>query len=447
MPILREGGLSPPLIFMDFSPYLKKFPHPQKPGWSVLFSGRKGSLATLPDSAVELLAAGKPLADNEMAALARMGLVVNDPAAERAKTLGLMDEVNRLSPGLSVAVILTLDCNFNCRYCYEGTLKAKQAMSETTAEQAIAFIKARFRPEHKKLVLDFYGGEPLLARDRIKQLSGPLKEFTEGQGAEFYFTLVTNGSLLTPRAAEELKPFGLRVAKVTLDGPADLHDRSRPFKNGKGSFEAILRNVRECCHLLKIGIQGNYAQENFRRFPELFDRLAEKGLGPEHFLQATFAPVMQTKDEFALADFNDGCCTMSEPWLADAAVWLREETLKRGYQVPKITPSTCMVDLDDAFTVHVDGSLYKCMGFIGHTDYAVGDVWQGMKECGEIYNLEHWRQNEKCRECSYLPLCFGGCRYMEFQRHGVIKGVDCQEAFWDSALERLIQQSVLYPRG
>jgi uncharacterized protein len=231
-----------------------------------------------------------------------------------------------------------------------------------------------------------------------------------------------------------------------LDGPADLHDRSRPFKSGRGSFEAVLKNVRECSHLIKIGLQGNYTRENFRRFPELFHRLAAEDLGPEHFLQATFAPVMQTTDRFAPAEFRDGCCSTNEPWLAEAAVWLREETLKLGYRVPKIIPSPCMADLEDAFTVHVDGSLYKCMGFIGHTDYAVGDIRQGLKDYRQIYNLDHWRRHEPCGDCSYLPLCYGGCRYMEFQRFGAIRGVDCQKDFWDAALGKLIQQSVLWPR-
>jgi uncharacterized protein len=431
---------------MRFSPYLRIVPHPEKPGWSLLFSTRKASLALLPDQALEVLRQGRPLAEKEMAALARLGLLTEDPAAERAIAHGLLQEINRFSPGLSVAVILTLDCNFSCNYCYEGSLKTRQTMSEATADRLIDFIKARFRPGQQKLILDFYGGEPLLAQERIRQIAGPLKEFAEGQGAEFCFTLVTNGSLLTPRTVEELKPFGLQVAKVTIDGPADLHDRSRPFRSGKGSFETILRNVRDCCQLIKIGIQGNYTRENFRRFPELFARLAAEKLDQEHLLQVSFNPVLQTTDRFAPAEFRNGCCSINEPWLAEAAVWLRAETLKRGYRVAKITPTPCMVDLDNAFTVHVDGSLYQCMGFIGHTDYAVGDIRQGMKDYRQVYNLDHWRQNEECSDCSYLPLCYGGCRYMEFQRHGAIKGVDCQKDFWDSALEKMIQQAVLWPQ-
>lgn len=436
-----------PLSFMKPSPYLKTFPCPGRPGHRLLYSTRKASLALLSEEAARKLEGGEALDPETAEPLGRIGLLVADPEAEKETGRGLLAAINQADPALNVAVIATLACNFACRYCYEGTLKEKRTMSPATADRLIEYVKTRFTPGKKKLVLDFYGGEPLLATDRIKQIAGELKPFAEGQGADFSCSLVTNGSLLTPQTVEGLKPFGLRVAKVTLDGPAETHDQSRPFRSGTGSFETILENLAACCDRLKIGIQGNFTRANFRRFPELLDELLKRGLTPERLLQVNFSPVMQTANEFALADFHDGCCAMSEPWLAEAAVFVREETMKRGFRVSKITPSPCMVDLNDAFTVHVDGSLYKCMGFIGHTDYAVGDIWQGMTEYDEVYRRDHWRQNEKCRHCAYLPLCFGGCRYMEFQRHGAIKGVDCQEAFWDAALERLIQQSVLYPQS
>jgi uncharacterized protein len=431
---------------VKLSPYCKSFPCPDRPHQRLLYSTRKASLLLLPAEAVSKLERGEPLPPEMIEPLRRTGMLVADIEIEKAIASGLPAEINRLSSGLAVAVILTMNCNFSCRYCYEGTLKSRQAMSEETGRQLVQYVKARFRPGHKKVILDFYGGEPLLAKERIRQIAAPLKEFTERQGADFYFTLVTNGSLLTRNVVENLKPFGLRTAKVTIDGPADLHNESRPFKSGEGSFEAILENLRECCRLLKIGIQGNYTRDNYRRFPQLLDILSTRGLPPDRLMQITFGPVMQTKDEFALADFNDGCCSMGEPWLAEAAVWLREEVLKRGYRAPKITPSPCMVEIADALTVHADGSLYKCMGFIGHQEYAVGDVWQGMTDYRDVYNLDHWRQKKKCRDCTYLPLCFGGCRFMEFQRHGTIKGVNCQKAFWEGALEKLIQQSVLYPQ-
>jgi uncharacterized protein len=428
---------------MEESPYLHSFHCPDKPGSRILYSARKASLLLLGKELAGLIERKEELPPKAAITLSKLGLVVADPAAEREAGHRLMADLNRENPSLNVAVILTLACNFACRYCYEGNLKEHpRPMAGETAAQLVEFIKERFGPGKKNLILHFYGGEPLLATERITEIAAPLKQFAEQKGATFGFSLVTNGSLLIPRTVEELKPLGLRTAKVTLDGPAEVHDRSRPFKSGKGTFETILGNVADCCGLIRVGVQGNYTRENYRRFPELLDLLTKRGITPEKLLQVGFGPVLQTSDQFALADFHDGCCSTNEPWLVEASIMLREETLKRGYPAPKITPSPCMVDVDDAFTVHVDGGIYKCLSFIGHHKYEVGDIWQGIRDYRQIYNLDHWRQNEECRDCSYLPLCFGGCRYMEFQRHGAIKGVDCQKEYWDAALEKLIQQSV-----
>lgn len=429
---------------MKVSPYLKNFSCPAQPGQRLLYSTRKGSLLLLSEEALQKAARGEELPAEVMAVLRRTGMLVEDPAAERETGRNLMAAVNRADQALNVAVIVTLACNFSCPYCYEGSLKSRREMSESAANQLIEFLKTRFAPGKKKLVLDFYGGEPLLAVPRIKQIAGPLREFARGRGASFSFSLVTNGSLLTPRVAAELKEYGLRAAKVTIDGPAEVHNRSRPFRNRRGSYDRIVANLAACCDLIRVGVQGNFTRESYRRFPELLDDLVACGLTPDRLLQVNFSPVIRTRDRFALAEFHGGCSSTSEPWVAEGSVFVREETMKRGFRVSKITPSPCMVDLDGAFTVHVDGSLYKCMAFIGHTGYAVGDVWQGMKDYHEIYNLDHWHQNEECADCAYLPLCFGGCRYMEFQRHGFIKGVDCQKEFWDAALERLVIQSANY---
>ncbi|MDA8165510.1 MAG: geopeptide radical SAM maturase [Desulfobacteraceae bacterium] len=428
---------------MKPSPYLHCFPCPDRPGYRILYSARKASLLLLEEELASRAAQGEELPPEATTTLSRLGLVVADPEAEREAGRNLLADINRENPSLNVAVILTLACNFACRYCYEGNLKEQpRPMIGETAARLVEFLKERFAPGKKNLVLHFYGGEPLLATERIKEIAAPLQQFAQQKGANFGFSLVTNGSLLTPPIIEELKPFGLRIAKITLDGPADVHDRSRPFKSGEGSFETILGNVADCCGLVGIGIQGNYTRENYQRFPELLDLLMERGVTPDKLLQVGFGPVLQTRDQFTLADFHDGCCSANEPWLVEASIMLREEILKRGYPAPKITPSPCMVDVDHAFTVHVDGGIYQCLSFIGHREYQTGDIWQGVRDYREIYNLDHWRRHEECRDCSYLPLCFGGCRYMEFQRHGAIKGVNCQKEYWDAALGKLIQQSV-----
>jgi len=92
-----------------------------------------------------------------------------------------------------------------------------------------------------------------------------------------------------------------------------------------------------------------------------------------------------------------------------------------------------------------DGTIYKCVTLIGHPEYACGDIWQGMAQgWREKYCVDHWQGEERCRKCEYLPLCFGGCRAMAFQREGSMAGVDCQKELLDATLETMLAQDLKY---
>ena len=110
-----------------------------------------------------------------------------------------------------------------------------------------------------------------MSRELITYISKKLKALAEDRGIKFTFSFMTNGTLLTGKAAAELKRLGLREAYITIDGPKDLHDNSRPFKGGGSSFDAITRNLRDVCSVIDVFAGGNFTQSNFRRFPELLD--------------------------------------------------------------------------------------------------------------------------------------------------------------------------------
>jgi uncharacterized protein len=432
---------------MHLSPFLKIFSLPGKKEARLLFSTKTCALTLLSDETLAAVQAGRG-ARETTDTLIRLGMAVADPVKEQREMLDYLPTINRLNPNLRVSVILGMACNFACVYCYEGSMKGAAAMDDAIAEQLITYLLARFSPEKKRLILDFYGGEPLLYVSRIKSLAARLKPLIEARGGTFEFTLVTNGSLLTAEMAKELVALGLVSAKITVDGPEENHNRFRPTKDGQGSWATILINLKGCCGIFPIFLSGNYTCDNFHRFPALLDSLGAMGFGPEAFADVQFYPVMQINDQFANPEFSGGCCSMNEPWLVEASLFLREEIMRRGYPFPKLQPAPCMVDLDDAFTVNHDGTLYKCVTLIGHQGYEVGDIWHGMtNDWGKKHCLGHWQREAKCRECEYLPLCFGGCRYMAFQRDGSMAGVDCQKDFLDATLEKMLMQDLKYRYG
>jgi len=434
---------------MPLSNYLKSYTLTDLPGQLLLYSTRRASLAIVPEEICTLLRENRlDLVDAEIIdTLSDLEMLVPDLAEERRQTLEMPAGINRADTALRISVIPGLACNFACPYCYEGGLKSNRTMSETAVEQLIAFARQRFTSGITKLSLDFYGGEPLLYTGIIKRLASGLRPFVEKRGAEFRLTLVSNGSLLTPEIARELKEYGLHGVKTTVDGPARHHNRSRPFKSGAASFDRIIDNVEACRDIVGINLNGNFTRGNYRDFPELLDLLRERGLGPETIPTVTFHPAMSIDDAVVGQEFTAGCATSSEPWLAEAAIFLRETLLERGYKVPKMTPAPCMIDVERAFMVHYDGTLYKCPGLIGHEEFVVGDIFSGIKDYRYSHHLDNWRTAPECADCAYLPLCFGGCRFMQYQRTGSMAGVDCQKDFLDRTLHTLLLQQIRYKSG
>ncbi len=428
---------------MKLSHYIKNFPYEEQPGYRLLFSTKKSSMILLKEETFNNIEADK-LSSESMEPLSKLGMIVPDLDDERREVSGFLDEINEKNKCLNISVILNLDCNFRCVYCYEDGMKGKFYMSDETADLLIDFIKNKFTSEKKSLNLDFYGGEPLLSTDLIKSISQKIKPFIENCGARYTFTLVTNGSLLKRQVVEELSPQGLTGVKITVDGPPEIHNASRPFKSGAGSFDVIMKNIRETCDIIKIAVGGNFQKQNYEKFPLLMDYLEKEGLTFEKIHQLKFDPAMnKPAGDNSPADFTDGCMSVNEPWVIEAFTSLREAVLKRGYSTPKITPSPCQVELKDAFVVNYDGVIYKCPSLIGKEGFEIGNLRDGIVDYSESHKLGIWN-NEKCRECVYLPLCFGGCRYMSYVRDGNIDNVDCKKPYLDAALETLIKQDIKY---
>ncbi len=428
---------------MHLSHYVKAYPFEERPGHLLLYSTKRASLALVKEETYRSLRNGAASPSDETL-LSKLGMLVHDRDEEKRATLDHFEEINARDPILHVLVMLNLDCNFACPYCYVGDTKGQLYMSDETEDRLVDFIKQRFSDSKQQLLVDFHGGEPLLSTGRIASLSRTLKSLTESRGGTFNFTLVSNGSLLRRPLAEELAHLGLQTVKITLDGPAENHDRSRPFKSGAGSFHTIMRNTLEVCDLVKIGIGGNFTRDNYPVFVSLLDEMEEAGLTPDKVSVVKFDPVMENPENGASSSgCRIGCLSVNEPWLWEAEQLLREEILKRGYHTPKPAPTHCMIERADSYVVNFDGTLYKCPTFVGKTGFEVGDIGSGLANDISSYKPDIWK-NEECAECEYLPLCFGGCRYMTLVRDRSIDEVDCKRAYLDASLETLIKQDLKY---
>jgi uncharacterized protein len=431
---------------MHLSRYLKIYLCPDTPGHVILYATRRAAVVRVPERTLRQIEAGT-LPEADQKTLARLGILVPDPVAETEELLNRFAEVNRRSKKFHAIVVLNLDCNLACPYCFEEGVRGLHYMTAETADLLVEMIERDQIAHGREVSLDFYGGEPLMSRDLIRSISRRLQESSRERGLPFSFSLVTNGTLLTRPCAEEMKALGLKNVKVTLDGPREIHDRSRPFASGRGSsYDAIVRNIHQVWDLVDLQLGGNFTQETYREFPRLLDELLAVGITPEKLRLVQFNQVIGRVGGSGIADYASACNCTDEEWLYEATTYLRGEILNRGFHTSKPGPAGCMVEFDNDLVVSIGGTIYRCPAFVGREGFAVGDLRHGVVDDGRVYNRNVWKKPE-CLECAYLPQCFGGCRFLKYLRDGRIDDVDCWRPFLDATLESCIRQDLAYRQG
>ncbi|WP_243375295.1 geopeptide radical SAM maturase [Geotalea sp. SG265] len=428
---------------MPLSRYLKIYPCTDKVDSFIVYSTKKGSLIRISSA---LLAAAREdrLDESDRRTLSRLAIITEDQSAEREKMISAVTRACGRSSSFKAVVVVNLDCNLACPYCYEAPFRGRQYMSAATAGQLIDMLVRDQFSRGRDVQLDFYGGEALLSKSLVAGIAASLSTAAKTHGREFSFGMVTNGTLLTRGVVEELLPFGFTSARVTLDGPKEIHDRQRPFISGKGSFNSIIRNLQNVWDLIELQIGGNFSAENYREYPRLLDHLLQEGLTPDKLGMVQFSPIIPKAGNPSKISIAAGCTSSAEAWLAEAAPFLREETLKRGFAVHKPTMGGCMVEFANYFAINYDGTLFKCPAFMGWPQLSVGTLAGGIRDYSVSHNLDLWK-NEECLNCSYLPICFGGCRFLSLLNNRTMDRPECRKGFYDATLERIIRQDLQYP--
>ena len=142
---------------------------------------------------------------------------------------------------LFLVIMPTEKCNFRCRYCYEDFALGR--MPPKVVSSIKKYISLRVGGGLKKLQVNWFGGEPLLARNIVEDISRHITATVGGTGCRYTGAMTTNGYLLTNEQAQRNYDLGIQSYQITLDGPQDIHDQTRVRKNGSGSFQQIWNNL------------------------------------------------------------------------------------------------------------------------------------------------------------------------------------------------------------
>ena len=154
---------------MQLSHFLKVYPYAERPGHLLLYSTKKTSLILLKENTFQKIEQGA-LSPSDEARLKKLGMVVDDREEEKRAVLNLFDDLNANNPEVNIIVVLNLDCNFSCIYCYEGEMKGHLYMSAETGDLLVDFIKEKLGVEvqfgkYAFMAYDVFAKMPIFAKN------------------------------------------------------------------------------------------------------------------------------------------------------------------------------------------------------------------------------------------------------------------------------------------
>lgn len=324
------------------------------------------------------------------------------------------------------------DCNLACKYCFaeEGEYHGDRSMmSFEVGKQALDFLVEN-SGNRRNLEVDFFGGEPLMNFEVVKQLVAYGRSLEEEHNKKFRFTLTTNGVLLD----DEVMEFANReMANVVLsiDGRKEVHDTMRPTRNGKGSYDLIIDKFKKFAKL-RAGksyyVRGTFTHDNLDFSKDVL-HLADEG-----FDQISVEPVVGPEEERYTIKEADLPKIMEEYDL------LAKEIIKREKEGKGFTFFHFMIDLTggpcvakrlsgcgsgtEYLAVTPWGDLYPCHQFVGEDDFAVGTVFDGVTRQDIVSEFKKTSvySKEDCRDCFARFYCSGGCSANSHKLNGTING-------------------------
>jgi uncharacterized protein len=377
---------------------------------------------------------------------------------------------------LRVTVLTTLQCNFACDYCFQGDRddynKFAQKMSLETAERVVAWIARRLdeaRPG--RFVLTLFGGEPLLNLPVAYYLAEQCHRECERRGVEQRISIITNGLLLTPDVVDRLNRYGLFGVKVTLDGDRETHNRMRPLRGRQGTFDKIIENVKRVADKVPITIGGNFDESSVDSYPALLDYLREQEFA-DKIARINFKPIVKSFDRAVAPNsvipltvvssagkpLNGTCMTSAGAgsltgssvcdschFVDEKMSYLRSETRKRGFPTPDgVHMGPCEIHRRHAHTLGPDGSIYACPGFTGEPSASTGHIDGREEEWRQAAATRFERLNprkDECGECSYVPVCGGGCSVAAHTELGDMHQPSCHKGAFESAVAGLAERT------
>lgn len=334
---------------------------------------------------------------------------------------------------LSLCFVPSYNCNLACPYCIQGSGKLAKRMSQENINSVIKYISNEVENRQdtapiQYLYISLYGGEPTMNVQDLSVFCNSLDEIAKKHNIELSFDMTTNLTLLNSELLDLIEKYKIRL-QVSIDGTREQHNVRRIFKNGEGTYDLIINNLKKLnSRGLKelITLRLNIDEDNLASAEEIADAVKEYS---DDLYFGFLAKYKGFNDEYT-------SCISEACYSAVATSKLNGVMRRLGYVVPATfgRKAPCSISTMNKLYIDCYMNVYKCEMLLNQPECKVGTI----SENGNfIPNGNYYKQMsfspflfEKCVNCKFLPLCGGGCPGKAYVngnvKNGEIRSPSCQ---------------------
>lgn len=313
------------------------------------------------------------------------------------------------------------DCNLACKYCFAsqgdyGGVK-RELMSFDVAKRAVDFLIA-MSGTRQHCEIDFFGGEPLLNWDVVKQTVEYVESIQAAHNKIFKLTLTTNGVLLTQDKIDYVNEHNISLV-LSIDGREEVHNRMRPSAGDTDTYKTVAKNLVNAVKQRdgrEYYVRGTYTHNNLD-FTK--DVIAMSDLGFEHL---SMEPVVGKEGEYVLRDEDLPILEKEYEKLADLYLQRQKDGWGEKFNFfhfrMDLYRGPCMAKRlrgcgagHEYMAIVPNGDIYPCHQFVGRDGYVLGNVFEGLKnfDIPREFRNTHVFTKPTCAKCWAKFFCSGGC--------------------------------------
>jgi len=311
------------------------------------------------------------------------------------------------------------DCNIRCKYCFasQGDFKGDRSfMSVEVGKKAIDFLLEKSGSRHN-LEVDFFGGEPLMNFETIKEIVDYGREQEKNYNKNIRFTMTTNGVLLNDENMEYINKNMYNVV-LSIDGRKEVNDTMRYTINGQGTYDLIVPKFLKMAEMRghrNYYVRGTFTSENLDFAKDVL-HLADLG-----FKSTSMEPVVaEEHQDYAIKESD--LSTVFDQYELLAREYVKRIKDGKGFDffhfMIDLKQGPCVIKRvsgcgagAEYLAITPEGEIYPCHQFVGNEDFKVGSIMEGTIDTS-LYNdfsKAHIYNKKKCKECWAKFYCSGGC--------------------------------------